>query len=222
MADSWFRSLLIQEGVSFTGSGGAIEGSVDSTQIPVGSGPNQVTGSSNLNATIAPGSTQILLSASGAPAFAGASLSYITGALAEVGLSLNGTDSVQLADTGGGVGELLATASMNVVAPILEQNGIPVTLTIASGSQALATALIASGAKAATVSVAALGVLATDNLMADFSVDPTGTTGYAPSANGMLTIIKFCTTDNVNFIVVNNTGAGITPGAVTLNWRVVR
>jgi hypothetical protein len=97
-----------------------------------------------------------------------------------------------------------------------------VTGTIASGTAVLGTALIASGAKATTVTVAGSGILATDNVMADFSVDPTSTTGYAPSANGMLTIIKFCTAGNVNFIVVNNTGASITPGAVTLNWRVVR
>lgn len=93
---------------------------------------------------------------------------------------------------------------------------------IASGTAVLGTSLIASGAKASTVTVSAPGVLATDNVMADFSVDPTSTTGYTPSASGMLTIIKFCTAGNVNFIVVNNTGASITPGAVTLDFRVVR
>lgn len=93
---------------------------------------------------------------------------------------------------------------------------------IASGSVALATSAISSGTAATIITVAAIGVLATDNLLADFNADPTGTTGYAPSASGMLTIIKFCTSGHVNFIVVNNTGSGITPGAVTLNWRVVR
>jgi hypothetical protein len=70
--------------------------------------------------------------------------------------------------------------------------------------------------------VAATGVLATDNILADFNADPSGVTGYAPTANGMLTIIKFPTAGFVNFYVYNNTAASITPGAVTLNWRVVR
>jgi len=96
------------------------------------------------------------------------------------------------------------------------------TRTIASGTSALGTSAIASGAAATVVTTSATGVLTTDTIMADFNADPTGTTGYAPSASGMLTIVKYPTADNVNFKVVNNTGASITPGAVTLNWRVVR
>jgi hypothetical protein len=93
---------------------------------------------------------------------------------------------------------------------------------IASGTQALGTTLIASGAAAATIDVTATGVLATDNVLADFNSDPTSTVGYEPSANGMLTIIKYPSAGFVHFIVVNNTGASITPGSVTLNWRAVR
>jgi hypothetical protein len=96
------------------------------------------------------------------------------------------------------------------------------TTTIASGTATLGTSLIASGAKASTVTVSATGVLTTDNIIADFNADPTGVVGFQPSASGMLTIIKFPTSNNVNFIVVNNTGGSITPGAITLNWRVVR
>jgi hypothetical protein len=106
--------------------------------------------------------------------------------------------------------------------PVITPVGMGMTSTIAFGTAVLGTALIASGAKAATVTVSAPGVLATDNVLADFSVDPTSTTGYIPSASGMLTIIKFATAGAVNFVVVNNTGASITPGAVTLDWRVVR
>ncbi len=101
-------------------------------------------------------------------------------------------------------------------------DGSSVTKTIASGTASLGTSAIASGAAATVVTVSAPGVLTTDTIMADFNADPTGVTGYAPSANGMLTIIKYPTADNVNFKVVNNTGASITPGAITLNWRVVR
>lgn len=96
------------------------------------------------------------------------------------------------------------------------------TQTIASGTAALGTSLIASGAADTVVTVVAAGVLTTDNILADFNADPTGVVGYQPSVNGMLTIIKYPTSGNVNFKVVNNTSAGITPGAITLNWRVVR
>jgi hypothetical protein len=96
------------------------------------------------------------------------------------------------------------------------------TNTISNGIATLGTSLIASGACATAVTVTATGVATTDNIMADFNADPTGVVGYQPSANGILTIIKYPTLNNVNFKVCNNTGAGITPGAITLNWRVVR
>ena len=96
------------------------------------------------------------------------------------------------------------------------------TVTIASGTATLGTSAISSGTCATTVTVAGTGVATTDAIIADFSADPTATTGYAPTAAGILTIIKFPTSGNVNFIVCNNTAASITPGAVTLNWRVTR
>jgi hypothetical protein len=94
--------------------------------------------------------------------------------------------------------------------------------TVANGTATLGTTAIASGTCASAVTVAGAGVTAADNIVADFSADPTSTTGYSPSASGMLTIIKYPTAGNVNFKVCNNTGATVTPGAVTLNWRVAR
>jgi hypothetical protein len=96
------------------------------------------------------------------------------------------------------------------------------TVTVASGTSALGTSAIGSGACATAVTTSASGVATTDNIMADFNADPTSTTGYSASASGMLTIIKYPTANNVNFKVCNNTSASITPGAATLNWRVVR
>ena len=93
---------------------------------------------------------------------------------------------------------------------------------ICSGSQALGTSAIGSGAAATTVTVACTGLLTTDNIQVDFNADPTATTGYIPSANGMLTIIKWPTANQINIAVVNNTSSSITPGAVTVNYRVVR
>lgn len=97
-----------------------------------------------------------------------------------------------------------------------------VTTTIASGTASLGTSAIASGACATVVTVGATGTATTDDILADFNADPTSTTGYTPGASGILTIIKYPTANNVNFKVCNNTGSSITPGAVTLNWRVIR
>ena len=96
------------------------------------------------------------------------------------------------------------------------------TTTIASGMATLGTAQISSAACANAVSVAATGVAATDVLTASFNGDPTGVTGYVPLTTGMLTIIAYPTAGYANFKVCNNTGSAITPGAITLNWRVVR
>jgi hypothetical protein len=59
-------------------------------------------------------------------------------------------------------------------------------------------------------------------VLASFNGDPTAVTGYTPLTTGMLTIIAYPTADTVNFKVCNNTASTITPGAITLNWRVVR
>jgi hypothetical protein len=96
------------------------------------------------------------------------------------------------------------------------------TVTIANGTASLGTSAIASGACATVVTSSATGVATTDNIMADFNSDPTAVTGYSPSVNGMLSIIKYPTSNNVNFKVCNNTGSSVTPGAITLNWRVTR
>jgi hypothetical protein len=57
---------------------------------------------------------------------------------------------------------------------------------------------------------------------ASFNGDPTAVTGYIPATAGMLTIITYPTTNTFNAKVCNNTSSSITPGAITLNWRVVR
>ncbi len=101
-------------------------------------------------------------------------------------------------------------------------DGSSITKTIASGTASLGTTAIASGACATAVTVGASGVASTDAIVVSFNGDPTGVVGYQPTVNGMLTIIPYPTTGNVNFKVCNNTTASITPGAITLNWRVVR
>lgn len=94
--------------------------------------------------------------------------------------------------------------------------------TIANGTSALGTGAIASGACATAVTTTATGTATTDAFTWVFNADPTAVTGYSPTANGMLTIIAYPTSNNVNFKVCNNTASSVTPGAITLNWRVAR
>lgn len=96
------------------------------------------------------------------------------------------------------------------------------TTTIASGTLALATGAITSGTCTTAQTATATGTASTDTVMADFNADPTAVTGYTPAITGMLTIIKYPTTNTFNVKVCNLTAASITPGAITLNFRVVR
>lgn len=93
---------------------------------------------------------------------------------------------------------------------------------IASGAKALATGAISSAACTSAQTDTATGALTTDVVNASFNGDPTAVTGYVPLTAGMLTIIIYPTADTVNFKVCNNTSSSITPGAITLNWRVSR
>lgn len=97
-----------------------------------------------------------------------------------------------------------------------------VPFTVASGTKALATSAISSGACSSAQTDTATGTLTTDTILATFNADPTGVTGYSPTVAGMLAIVAYPTADTVNFKVCNNTSASITPGAVSLNWRVSR
>ncbi len=96
------------------------------------------------------------------------------------------------------------------------------TVTVASGAKALATGAISSAACTAAQTDTATGTLTTDVVTASFNGDPTAVTGYVPLTAGMLTIIIYPTADTFNAKVCNNTSGSITPGAITLNWRVVR
>ena len=99
----------------------------------------------------------------------------------------------------------------------------PAALTIATGAAALGTSAIASGSCAAEVTVSAPGVLTTDVIQVGFASDPSQVAGYGVSATGaVLTIYPFPAAGDVNFWVCNSTAFSITPGAMTLNWRVSR
>jgi hypothetical protein len=93
---------------------------------------------------------------------------------------------------------------------------------IARGSTALGTGAISSATCATVVTATATGTATTDVVTASFNGDPTAVTGYIPSTAGMLTIFVYPTTNTFNAKVCNNTSASVTPGAITLNWRVAR
>jgi hypothetical protein len=94
--------------------------------------------------------------------------------------------------------------------------------TIASGSTALGTSAIASGACATVVTAAATGVVSTDTIAWNPNASLTAVTGYVPATTGGLSISAFPSANLVSFDVCNWSNASITPGAVTLNWRVAR
>lgn len=122
--------------------------------------------------------------------------------------------------TGGGVVEIYNEAG--VIKVVMSDTESAMGYTVAAGTSALATAEIASGACATAITTAATGTATTDVINWGFNGDPTGITGYAPTTNGMLTIIAYPSANNVNYRVCNNTAAAITPGAITLNWKVQR
>lgn len=96
------------------------------------------------------------------------------------------------------------------------------TTTIASGISALGTSSISSGACATVVTTTATGAASTDGIIWNPNGSIKAVTGYTPSTSGGLTIAGYPTSGNVNFDVCNWTASSITPGAVTLNWRIVR
>jgi hypothetical protein len=93
---------------------------------------------------------------------------------------------------------------------------------IASGTAVLGTSAISSGACATVVTVSATGVASTDVIQFTPNASIKAVTGYAPVTTGGLSITDYPTANNVNFDVCNWSGGSITPGAVTLNWRVAR
>lgn len=99
--------------------------------------------------------------------------------------------------------------------------GAPAIL-IAKGTSAMGTGAISSATCATVVTTTATGAATTDTVNASFNGDPTAVTGYVPLTTGMLTIIAYPSSGNVNFKVCNNTSSSITPGAITLNWIIMR
>ncbi len=96
-----------------------------------------------------------------------------------------------------------------------------ITQTICSGTIALQTSAISSASHAETTATCT-GAASTDTIQATFNGSPLAVTGFVPATAGMLGLIVWPTTNTINVSQVNNTVSSITPGAITLNYRVVR
>jgi hypothetical protein len=161
-------------------------------EISVGASLSLSAGTLNLGATPALGTP------------ASGTLTSCTGLPVSTGISGLGT----------GVATALAANTGSAGAP---------SILVRFGTATLGTTAIASGASATLVTVAATGVATTDVIDWGFGVDPNGATGYnGASTTGCLVITAYPTAGNVNFLVSNPTLASITPGALTLNWKVTR
>jgi len=98
---------------------------------------------------------------------------------------------------------------------------------VASGTATLLTSSIGANSCASAVIPTATGgsltgVLTSDVVLYVPTADLSSTTGYGVLSTDGLVIYPYPTADHVNFKVCNVTGSSITPGAATLNWKVVR
>jgi hypothetical protein len=119
----------------------------------------------------------------------------------------------------------------------IQQSDLPSTSTqtIAYGTVALPTTAISSGGYTLCSSSSCSGgtfttsggtianVATSDNVLYTPNSDPTGVTGYGISSSGaVLSVYCWATSGGVSCKVGNSTSSSITPGSLTLNWRVTR
>jgi hypothetical protein len=141
----------------------------------------------------------------------------VTGAVTAASVVVSGASSITLPDGGTAGANKLTSAATG----ILKWNTLPVAFTVASGTAAMPTSSIAAGACATVVTVSATGVATTDVISWTPNADISGVTGYTPA--GTLRIYPYPTANNANFKVCNGHATdAVTPGAVTLNFRVTR
>lgn len=132
-----------------------------------------------------------------------------------------------------GTGALVFATSPTLVTPVLgvatatSINGttiaasVTLTQTIASGTTVIpVTALAANTCDTTATTGTATGAATTDAPSIAYASDPTGVTGYG--AGGGISIRYWTTTNTFNLKRCNESGSSVTPGALSVNWRVVR
>lgn len=132
-------------------------------------------------------------------------------------------DLTDLADgslTGSKVGTGIAAGNITTGSLPDARLSSGVQIAVATGTQALGTSAISANSCATVITASASGVATTDIVEIGFNGDPTGVTGYGAGASDGLAIYAYPSTNNVNFKVCNMTGSSITPGALTVNYRV--
>jgi hypothetical protein len=162
------------------------------------------------------------INASGVPQTAAIAAADLPGMVGD-----SGSGGTKGAAPAPGAGDAAAGKFLKADATWGVPSGSGSTATIAYGALALATSSISSGAcqtvSAGSVnSATASGVATTDAVQFTPSASIKAATGYIPSTSGGLTITAYPTSGYVNFDVCNWSAGAIVPGAVTLNWRVVR
>ena len=94
---------------------------------------------------------------------------------------------------------------------------------IAHGQTAMPTSSLSGNSCSASATTAtATGALTTDAAELTYASDPTGVTGYGGGTNGGLTIRAWITAGTMNFKLCNESSGSITPGALSVNWRIIR
>lgn len=114
------------------------------------------------------------------------------------------------------------TASPTTGAVVVDIDTAYVPQKIATGTSVLGTSSISANTCATVVTTTATGTATTDVITYTPNADITSATGYGVGASDGLRIYPYPSANNVNWKVCNYTGSSITPGAVTLNWKVIR
>lgn len=113
-------------------------------------------------------------------------------------------------------------SSGEVIAANTVATGLTAASKLASGTATLGTSAISANTCATVVTVTATSAATTDTIAFTPNADISAVTGYGAGSTDGLAIYPYPTSGNVNFKVCNKTGSSITPGAVTLNWRINR
>lgn len=98
-----------------------------------------------------------------------------------------------------------------------------ITQTIASGQTVIpVTALAGNTCDSSATTATATGGATTDSVAVTYASDPTGVTGYGGGTAGGITISAWITSNTFNFKRCNQTSSSVTPGALSVNWRITR
>lgn len=89
-------------------------------------------------------------------------------------------------------------------------------------SVVMPTSAINTASKSSSVTGTCTGLTTSDTISCSASVEIFGVTGFVPTANGILALSVWPTTDTINAEYANNTSGTLTPGALTLKCQVIR